>query len=259
MDIKILVSTHKKYVMPKDSIYIPIQSGSDLYPDLGYQKDNEGVNISSKNPAYNEMCVMFWGWKNIKSDYMGLVHYRRHFTLKKKKRFSIEDVISKKELETVFQKNDIILPPKRHYPFFTIKSHYIYTKKGYTLIHKRDFNVLENIIFESYPQYLKSFNLCMKRSYYHGGHLCLMKKEFYDDYCEFIFSIGKELEHRLNNERKDLTRYVSALTELLMDVWIDKNDYNYKELPIIEFEKPPFIVKLFNLIRRTLTGYYKGT
>ena len=86
-----------------------------------------------------------------------------------------------------------------------------------------------------------------------------MKRELYDKYCDFIFSIGNEVEKRLKDERPDLTRYIASLTELLLDVWLLNNNYNYKEVNLIEFEKPYFLKKLFLFIRRTLTGYYKGT
>ena len=81
-DIKILVATHKKYLMPTDDIYIPIQVGAEGKEDLGFQKDNEGDNISAKNPFYCELTGMYWAWKNLNADYIGLVHYRRHFASK---------------------------------------------------------------------------------------------------------------------------------------------------------------------------------
>ena len=36
-----IVATHKKYEMPNDEIYFPVQSGSAIYPDIGYQRDDE--------------------------------------------------------------------------------------------------------------------------------------------------------------------------------------------------------------------------
>ena len=57
MDIKILVAAHKKYWMPKDSVYLPIQVGDALHPALGYIPDNTGDNISAKNPNYCELTA----------------------------------------------------------------------------------------------------------------------------------------------------------------------------------------------------------
>ncbi len=53
MNIKILIAAHKQCDLPKDEIYLPVQVGRSLHPDLslkGYQPDNEGENISEKNP-----------------------------------------------------------------------------------------------------------------------------------------------------------------------------------------------------------------
>jgi len=258
MKICILVATHKKYEMPIDPIYLPIQSGSAISKDLGYQKDNEGDNISHKNPSYNIMCVMYWAWKNIDADYIGIVHYRRHFSYKKGVKKDFANVLSRSEAEEILKGSDIVLSPKRFYPFFTIKSHYIYTKGGYIKIHRRDIQVLREVISELHNDYITSFDKVMKRSYYHSGHLLLMKREYYHEFCDFIFSIGDEVEQRLKDERPDLNRYIASMTELLIDVWILKNNYTYKEIGLIDFERPSFIKKLFLLLRRTITGYYNG-
>jgi len=86
-----------------------------------------------------------------------------------------------------------------------------------------------------------------------------MKRSLYNKYCEFIFSIGDELEKRLKQERPDLTRYIASMTELLIDVWILKNNYDYEEIRLIDFERPNFIKKTYLFLRRMITGYYKGT
>lgn len=62
-NIKVLVAAHKKCVLPNDSIYLPVQVGKALHPELvleGYQPDNEGQNIYSKNPYYSELTAIYW-------------------------------------------------------------------------------------------------------------------------------------------------------------------------------------------------------
>ena len=93
MDIKILVATHKKYWMPDDSVYMPIQVGATLHPDFGYTSDNIGENISAKNLNYCELTALFWAWKNLACDYIGLCHYRRYFGYK----VHTDDVEKKKQ------------------------------------------------------------------------------------------------------------------------------------------------------------------
>ena len=87
MDIKILVSTHKPYIMPGDtSIYLPIQVGYDEVSEhFGFQGDNTGDNISYKHRYYSDLSAVYWGWKNLDVEYMGSCHYRRYFVSRKPK------------------------------------------------------------------------------------------------------------------------------------------------------------------------------
>ena len=118
-DVKVIVATHKKYSFPNDKMYMPIQVGAKLNEDLGYQKDSIGYNISEKNPYYCELTALYWAWKNLETDYLGLVHYRRYFSLKEKKYKEKRDkdqkdkmrlAITKKEVKKVLQETDVILP-----------------------------------------------------------------------------------------------------------------------------------------------------
>lgn len=59
-DIKVIVATHKKYTMPDDPMYIPVQVGARGKEELGYQKDDEGENISEKNPYFCELTGLYW-------------------------------------------------------------------------------------------------------------------------------------------------------------------------------------------------------
>ena len=81
---KILIATHKEAEMPKFNIYEPIMVGAYNKENIIYTPDNIGDNISNKNPMYCELTALYYGWKNIECDYLGLVHYRRLLMYKKK-------------------------------------------------------------------------------------------------------------------------------------------------------------------------------
>lgn len=70
--------------MPKDSIYLPVHAGAagKANISLSYQRDDEGENISLKNPNYCELTALYWLWKNSKAEYLGLAHYRRQNIMK---------------------------------------------------------------------------------------------------------------------------------------------------------------------------------
>ena len=131
MNIKILVAAHKQCEMPKDDVYLPIQVGKALHPDLdlGYQPDNEGENISTKNPYYSELTAIYWAWKNLKADYVGLAHYRRHFCLKRKKN-DWNSILTTDEAEQLCREHDLVLPKMRKLYIESVYSHYDHTFDG---------------------------------------------------------------------------------------------------------------------------------
>ena len=104
-DIKILIAAHKEWKVPEISeFYLPILVGAKGKNDIeGFIRDDEKVNISDKNPYYCELTGLFWAWKNLDSDYMGLSHYRRYFTCKnhlpKNEEDRLKCVLTKEEVE----------------------------------------------------------------------------------------------------------------------------------------------------------------
>ena len=116
-NIKIIVATHKSFEMPQNKeLYLPVHVGCEGKDDLGYQGDNTGENISQLNPYYCELTGLYWAWKNLDCDYLGLVHYRRYFTKKTqfyKENLKIDEVIlNQEEIELLLRKGDIIVPKK---------------------------------------------------------------------------------------------------------------------------------------------------
>ena len=94
MDIKIYTLTHKKFNVPPDTLYVPLQVGSEEKEDLGYLCDNTGENISALNCYYSELTGLYWIWKNDhETEYVGTCHYRR-FLLNEQ-----EKIFTKRELE----------------------------------------------------------------------------------------------------------------------------------------------------------------
>ena len=79
--IKIFVSAHKPAAFPDGASILPIQVGAQNAPTMFKETlhDNDGENISSKNPMYCELTAQYWAWKNADADYYGFCHYRRYF------------------------------------------------------------------------------------------------------------------------------------------------------------------------------------
>lgn len=252
MDIKILIATHKDYFMPEDKIYLPIQVGKVLHSDvvLDYQSDAEGDNISAKNPYFCELTALYWGWKNLKCDYIGLVHYRRHFCLRKNNT-NWESVLTHKQAEYLCQNYDVILPKKRHYYFQSIAVHYSKT-------HYREHLILtRKIIATYYPEYLHAFDKILKRTGAHMFNMFIMKKSLADEYSRWLFDILFKLEPQVHVEKLDAfqARLFGRISEILLDVWLlGKGIYHYKEISYVAIGPYDFWKKANNFLRAAFLG-----
>lgn len=258
MDIKVVVATHKKYQMPKDDMYLPLHVGKEGKEDLGYIGDNTGENISTKNLYYCELTGMYWAWKNLNCDYIGLSHYRRHFSIVKKLPKDIEgrvdNTIKYKNVCEILKDTDIILPKKRNYYIENLYSHYEHT------MYIEPLNETRKIIEEECPKYLEEFDKLHKRTSAHMFNMFIMKKEIFNDYCTWLFDILFELEKRIPPEQYDKfhARYLGRISELLLDVWINTNGLKYKEVKVIDIEKINWFKKGTSFLKAKFFGKKYG-
>ena len=116
VNIKIIVATHKPYRMPEDSVYLPLHVGCEGKSDIGFAGDNTGENISRKNAGYCELTGLYWAWKNLDADVIGLAHYRRHFqSMENKRGDKWQRILGGTEIEKLMNGFDILVPTKRNY------------------------------------------------------------------------------------------------------------------------------------------------
>lgn len=252
MNIKILVAAHKEYTMPEDSMYLPVHVGKELSThSLPWQGDNTGEHISGKNPNYCELTALYWAWKNLDADYIGLAHYRRHFTLQKpflsgKNKFS--HVLKSTEVEPLLQTVSVLLPKPRNYIIETNYSHFIHAHPAEALEQTKD------ILKEKYPDYLPAFEQVMKQPRAHRFNMLVMKKDILHKYCDWLFDILFSLENRLDiSSYSDYNKRIYGfISERLLDVFIEANQIPYKELPVLFMEKEHWLKKGAAFLKRKL-------
>lgn len=252
MNIKILVATHKHYWMPDDSAYLPLHVGAEGKPDLGYTKDNTGDNISGKNANYCELTGLYWAWKNLDADYIGLVHYRRYFTRKEVRNVQSkkEQILRTAEWEKLLSEHNVVVADKRKYYIETNRSHYNHAHPAIGL------DETERIILEKYPEYSTAFTQVMNRTWAHMFNVFVMRRDLYDAYCEWMFAILFELEKRLDISDYDTfqARVFGFVSELLLDVWLEKNQIAYKEQNVSFMEPQNWIKKGGLFLKRKVFG-----
>lgn len=237
--IKILIVTHKRYEFPKINIYSPIEVNSNVLPDFGYLKDNSGDNIANKNANYCELTAMYWAWKNLKCDIIGINHYRRYLTFHNRKKINNAKTIDQKlsliltrdEIQETLNNYDVIVPFTR-----------LYTKTVYSKYcqqhFKKDIDAAIEIIKKDYPKMANSVDKVMKNKKYAICNMCIMNKELYDEYCKWLFSILFKLEKNtdMTGYSKLQQRLYGFLSERLFNVWLDYKGLKIKEANIVALE-----------------------
>ena len=250
--VKIIIATHKKYEMPKDDMFLPLHVGAEGKVDennrpldLGYQKDNTGENISELNASYCELTGLYWAWKNLDEDFIGLSHYRRHFCIKKSKR-DFENVLSYKEIEPYLDSIRVFVPQKRKYYIESLYSHYAHTHYAEHL------DVVREIIQKDYPSYLKSFDKIVKQTSGYMFNMMIMQRDLLDDYCTWLFDILFKAGEKINvgNENAFQGRFYGRISEIIFNVWLDEQIQSgklkineIKEIPCIHMEKINWLKK----------------
>lgn len=252
MNVKIIIATHKQYKMPEEEIYLPLQVGKEGKSEIGYSGDNSGDNISNKNNSFCELTGLYWGWKNLQCDYLGLVHYRRHFTVKKPIYKMIHNpmrcVLSTQEIAHFIHKYDIILPKKRTYYIETLYTHYEHTH------YKEHLDVTREIIKEKYPEYLNTLDLIYNQRYGYMFNMFIMRKDLSDAYCKWLFDILFELEKQISMPQLSAYqgRFYGRISEIIFNCWLayqlSVNNYSVKEIGYLYIEKVNWIYKGYSFL-----------
>ena len=252
MNIKILIAAHKTYWMPEDPVYFPLHVGAEGKADLGYVKDNTGVNISVKNPNFCELTGLYWAWKNLEADYVGLVHYRRYFTRKEVHNIAKKkaQILSREEWVKLLSAHPVVVADKRKYYIETNRSHYNHAHPRISL------DETERIIQEKCPEYSQSFTTVMERTWAHMFNMCVMRRDLFDAYCQWMFSILFELEKRLDISSFDAynARVFGFVSERLLDVWLEHNGIAYKEQNVSFMEPQNWFRKGGLFLKRKFAG-----
>ena len=237
-NLKIYVVTHKKLSFEKlPEGYAAIHAGRAISEELGYQGDNSGQSISELNPYLNEMTAIYWIWKNISTDYVGIAHYRRFFTLDDSKDFSEEKILTAEQAKSLLQKYDIIVA-KEEYHIYNLYSFLI--RDNGVKLSMLALQLTKNMIERYQPDYLDVFDYAAKNGVIYKCNMMITRKYVFDSYCQWLFSFLLEAEKefkklvpmdKLSTLQKRIFGFIS---ERMLTVWLIKNRLRVKELVIME-------------------------
>lgn len=238
--VRVVVAAHKPYAMPPRATYLPLQVGAAGRPTLpGFTRDDDGENISARNRGFCELTGLYWAWKNLKADAIGLVHYRRLFK-------GAHGIATGEELAALLESCDIVLPQARNYFIETTYSQYAHAH------HAVDLDVTRTILAERHPEFLPAFDAVMRSPRGHRFNMFVMRRAALDAYCAWLFDILFELERRLDISSYSAydARVFGFVGERLLDVWLRAGSLRCVELPVLHLEGQDWPVKIAAFLRR---------
>lgn len=215
----IYIVKHKEYNNPIPAGYKELLVG-DLF-------DGNGVNINDLNPYINEITAMYWLWKNCTDDIIGLVHYRRFFTLD-------NDILTYKDAERIINQGERNIIIADVYP----------TEQGLYNQLREDLDYdCERETLDKYKEYITNLEPRLA-GYWDWHHLVqrnmfICKKEYIDKYFSWLMPIVIPTTVKFIIEDVDKTpqkRLIGYLLERLFGFWIYNSNFKVTRLPFKEIK-----------------------
>lgn len=190
---------------------------------------HKGDNIDFLNPWYCELTGLYYLWKHVDDEIVGLEHYRRYFVNSKNK------LLSETEIKKLLETNDIIAYKYIGSNGITAMSK---SKKG------KELAMALAIVYDKYGENIASFfKSKLAGSYTFENNMFIGKKSILNDYFSFIFSILEEFDkyHKFKIPRID-----GYIAEYFFGPWLE-----YNKLKIATPKRITYDQKL----KRILTGH----
>ncbi|PLR29147.1 DUF4422 domain-containing protein, partial [Chimaeribacter arupi] len=238
--VSIYTSHHKPSAFLNSSIIKPIHVGkARSFNDICCDGDNTGDNISLKNPFYCELTAHYWVWKNAKpTDYVGFMHYRRHFNFSSDQNKSEDNwgMVNCEEInpdyESEFGLNeesilkclenvDIIVPKKWSVKSAGSKNNYHHYKTSNHL-HIRDYQSAIDVLLKFHPEYYSAVKLFNDSTDGYYTNMYVMNQELFKEYSTWLFTILDELEHEISfdNYNAQEQRVIGHISERLFNIFL---------------------------------------
>lgn len=209
-------------------------------------QDSKAENIFEKSGVYGELSSYYWIWKNFiespcrvgslthhhETDYVGFCQFY-HFMdfTSDSKVFAPFNMIYLDEFAELFknyteenvlsfaQGYDVVVPAK--IPLSTsLYEEYLKSHK------KEDLDIATGVIKELYPEYAEAVESAMAANFMYPLGNFIMKKEIFNDFCEWLFNILAEVEKRIDRSNYGKYRDIvssSFAAERFFNVWLQHN------------------------------------
>ncbi len=173
--------------------------------------DCEGENISARNRQYCELTGLYWIWKHAREDYVGLVHYRRHFLLP-------PDWAERMEENRI----DVLLPV----PLYVAPD----IAGNYRERHiASDWDFLMEYFKKELPEEYRDAEHFFKGNLYSPCNMLIARREVLDRLCGWLFPILDAVV-TCGGEKKEpyMNRYPGFISERLITYFFERDANGYR-------------------------------
>ena len=139
--------------------------------------------------------------------------------------------MTEREVESYLLNFDILLPTKRVLDMSV--------KADYCKHHmESDWNILENIIKDYYPNYLESFNYVSGHNHCYLLNMLITRKDILNEYSDWLFGVLFKLELHLDTTNYDAyqSRVLGFISERLLNVWVHEKKLRIREIKVVSTE-----------------------
>ncbi len=249
MLIKLFTCYHKPSFLLKNDIVEPMHVGkAGARMDMGLPGDDTGDHISAKNPYFCELTAIYWIWKNVKADAVGLFHYRRFLNFRNRETkinklypsFLEEFGITRDNVSRELDDCDVILPKKSRPIKETLYEYYVRAHVA------ADMDLMLEVMKEKYPAMLETAEHLLKeqnRGYF--ANILITRKELFDEYAAWLFDILFEMERRIQKDVEARDAYqqraygflAERMTSVFMEYKTRECGWKLKEMPCLFLEE----------------------
>lgn len=178
---------------------------------------HEGNNIDFLNPWYCELTGLYYLWKHVDDDIVGLEHYRRYFANEK------NQILSENEIREILKEHDVIVCET------LLKN--VALKQFEESEGKPSRVNLFSIMYNSPSDLAKIIKQRLFIKSLISNNMFICKKELINEYCEYFFDVIKDI--KLNDTNK---RIIGFLSEYIFGSWLIFKEYKIKYRKIIFYK-----------------------
>lgn len=228
--IEIYEVTHKEFKPINEDGYIPIYAGNRRELIDKYIGDNTGDNISDWNNIINEATTMYWMWKNTKTPFIGLNHYRRFFSSCVNAGGAMQNI----EWQILLKQYDIIVAEVVYFNELVVKEALKSTVCAESF--NESFDIIYNIFKRKGNAELQAFEDIVNGHMFYPCNMFVTTAVIYHEYCSWLFPIIFQMLDQITiKEEWDnySKRIIGFWIERLFTVWLIQKEYKIKSTPIL--------------------------